>query len=163
LVAICTKNPTLTASDGTEVDMHTACAALAGWDLKADVDSRGAVLWDEFINRLGGSDIQPGSWWTVPFDPAHPLTTPRGVDTTDPDISKVFADTVEFFQHNHIAPNVSLGDTQQYSSLPIPGCPDRSGCFNAISPSTGLDANGRYGPVDFGSSFIMAVELTANG
>jgi acyl-homoserine-lactone acylase len=64
---------------------------------------------------------------------------------------------------NRIAPDVGNGAVQQYRSIPIPGCPDAFGCVNAISPSTDLGSNGKYGPVDFGSSFIMAVELTPNG
>lgn len=163
VVAMCTRNPVLTATDGTKVDVTAACAALAAWDLKANVDSQGTVLWDQFFALLDGPGVAPNSWWTVPFDPAQPLTTPRGINAADPDVARVFADAVEFFQQNKIPLTVTVGAAQQYASVPIPGCPDAFGCFNAISPATPLAANGQYGQVNFGSSFIMAVELTPRG
>jgi acyl-homoserine-lactone acylase len=164
VVAMCTKDPVLTASDGTKVDVSAACQALAGWDLKTTVDSRGAVLWEEFFNQLNGSGVQHDAWWTVPYDAKNPLTTPRGINTADTDVPRVFANAVEFMNSKHVAPDVSVGAVQQYQSIPIPGCPDVFGCFNAIQPSGELTSStGKFGPVDFGSSFIMAVELTRSG
>ncbi|HJP79641.1 MAG TPA: penicillin acylase family protein [Pseudonocardiaceae bacterium] len=155
VVAMCGKDPVLTATDGTMVDVRAACQALANWDLKADVSSKGTPLWDEFFNRLNGPGVRHDAWWAVPYDAKNPLTTPRGINAADADVPRVFADTVEFFAQNKIAPDVSNGAMQRYQSIPIPGCPDSSGCFNAISANNGQ--------VDFGSSFIMAVELTPNG
>jgi acyl-homoserine-lactone acylase len=120
-------------------------------------------LWDEFFNRLNGPGGQHDAWWTVPYDRNDPLATPRGINATDPDVPRVLADAVEFLDANHVAPDAGLGSLQQYQGIPIPGCPDVFGCFNAISTSSGLTSSGKYGSVDFGSSFIMAVELTANG
>ncbi|HEX4221423.1 MAG TPA: penicillin acylase family protein [Pseudonocardiaceae bacterium] len=163
VVAMCTKNPVLTATDGTKVDVSAACQALANWDLKADVDSRGIALWDQFFNGLNGPGVQHNAWWTVPYEANSPLTTPRGINATDPDVPRIFADTVELLNADHVAPDAGLGSLQQYQGIPIPGCPDAFGCFNAISPSTDLTSSGTYGPVNFGSSFIMAVELTPKG
>jgi acyl-homoserine-lactone acylase len=163
VVSLCTKNPVLTATDGSKVDVRAACQALAGWDLKADVDSRGIVLWEQFLNGLYGPSVQHNSWWIVPFDPKNPLTTPTGINTADPDVSRVFADAVELLGKDKVAPNASLGSAQQYGSVPIPGCSGAYGCFNAIQPTSDLGANGKFGPVDFGSSFIMSVELGRNG
>jgi acyl-homoserine-lactone acylase len=163
VVAMCAKDPVLTATDGTKVDVRTACDALAKWDLKADVDSQGIALWDEFFNQLNGPGVQHDAWWTVRYDANNPLTTPRGINATDPDVPRVFADAVEILNNDKVAPNAALGTLQQYQSVPIPGCPDAFGCFNAISPTTDLTSSGKYGPVNFGSSFIMAVELTPQG
>ncbi len=163
VVAVCTKNPVLTATDGTKVDVSAACRALADWDLKADVDSQGVVLWQQFFDQLRGPDMRHESWWTVPYDPKNPLTTPRGINTADPDVGRALADAVEYLNENNVAPNVSLGIVQQYSSIPIDGCPGSLGCFNVIEASSPLDRNGKYGQVEFGSSFIMSVELSANG
>ena len=157
VVAMCRQNPVLTASDGTKVDVTAGCQALADWDLKAGVDSQGILLWEAFFSQLNGPGVQHNAWWTVPYDSRNPLTTPRGVNAGDPDVPRVFADAVEFMNARHIAPDASLGSLQQYQSIPIPGCPDVFGCFNAIQPSS------NFGPVVFGSSFIMAVELTRDG
>ena len=163
VVALCTKNPVLTATDGTKVDVRADCRALAGWDLKADVDSQGIVLWEQLFNGLYAQNVAPDSWWTVPYDAKNPLTTPRGINTADPDVSRALADAVRLLQRDNVAPTASLGSVQQYGSVPIPGCAGSYGCFNAIEPSSGLGANGKFGPVDFGSSFVMSVELTRNG
>jgi acyl-homoserine-lactone acylase len=112
---------------------------------------------------LHGRDVQPDSWWTVPYDAKNPLTTPRGINQADPDVAKALADSVEFMNQNHVAPDVSLGSVQQYQSIPIPGCSDAFGCFNAVQRNGDLPTSGNPAQVNFGSSFIMAVELTRTG
>ncbi len=53
-----------------------ACSVLKGWDLKHGFDSSGAVLFREFYEALG--ELKAASWWSVPFNVADPLETPRG-------------------------------------------------------------------------------------
>lgn len=101
--------------------------------------------------------------WRLPFDPAHPLTTPRGLDRKNPAVHHALADTVQFFQNNHIPPTLTPADAQHYASVPIPGCTDEEGCFDRVDFSGPLGGNGRYPDVDEGSSFMMATELTPGG
>ena len=81
--------PQLTGDDGSValpaevVDVAEACQVLAGWDGRFDLDSRGAVLWREFITALrrdseGGLD----GLWSTPFDPDDPVETPSGLKPT---------------------------------------------------------------------------------
>jgi acyl-homoserine-lactone acylase len=162
VVEMCRANPVLTASDGRRVDVRAACNVLVRWDGRADVGSRGEALWKAFFR------VDP-SFWRVPFDPGYPLTTPRGLDAGNPDLQREFADAVQFLRGNRTA-----GGVARWEGVRLPGCPEERGCFNVIeaSDSTGTlgparPAGGRR-PVEtppsiFGTSFVMAVELTPHG
>jgi acyl-homoserine-lactone acylase len=163
VVAMCRAHPVLNASDGTRIDVRAACDILAGWDGRADAGSRGEALWEIFFDD---------SLLVVPFDPAHPLTTPRGIDGDDPAVRRAFADAVRFLQSNS-----TVGGARRWAGIPLHGCPEEKGCFNAIEATgeTGLQIGPPPGPRQQrpedkppatsiqGSSFIMAVELTPNG
>ena len=156
LVSACTQTPTVTATDGQSVDLTGACAALAGWDLKANLDSTGLQVFREFV-AAGGLKF------AVPFDVSHPVTTPRTLDTTDPAVLKALADAVEKLQG--IPLDAPLGQVQTESrgseAIPIHGDRDADGAFNVITaprvPGVG------YPSVDSGSSFVMAVKLGSDG
>jgi acyl-homoserine-lactone acylase len=162
VVAMCRAHPELPATDGQMTDVAVACDVLAHWNTRTGTGSRGAVLWRQFF---AGLENEPERMWQkIPFDPAHPLTTPRGINGSTPIAQHALADAVRFFDTNHIPLGIPLGDAQRYASVPLPGCPDHEGCFNVIeTPSPVLSTNGSYpGPIT-GSSFIMAVELARNG
>ncbi|MFI6599472.1 penicillin acylase family protein [Nonomuraea sp. NPDC050536] len=165
LLRLCRTGPGLTASGGERVDVREACGTLRKWDGRATLDGQGAVLWREFFDRLGPT--RPGdpvfSPWRVPFDPAHPLTTPRGLKSGDPVVRQALADAVQYFRTNRIPLTLTPGQAQRYQSIPIPGCTEGEGCFDRVRMSGPLGAEGRYPEVDTGSSFMMAVELTPEG
>ena len=83
LVAACRANPTV-AVDGGVVDISEACDVLAAWDLRVDLDSRGAHVFREFAN--GG-----GLRFAVPFDAADPVNTPNTLDTSNPAVLQALA------------------------------------------------------------------------
>jgi len=60
-------------------DLAVACEALAKWDLKVDLDSRGAHLFHLFAQN-GGLKFK------VPFDPQDPVHTPHTLDCDDPKV-----------------------------------------------------------------------------
>ncbi|MCO5996234.1 acylase [Actinoallomurus rhizosphaericola] len=159
LVAYCREHPTLTATDGSPVDVRDACRVLAAWDSRTDPGSRGAVLWREFLNGASSPAL-----FRTPFDPAHPVTTPRDLNTADPAVGRALADAVQRMASLRVPLDEPLGAAQRYAGIAIPGCPGGEGCFNAIYPaSPDLQANGTYPDVTSGSSFIMAVSLTPAG
>ena len=160
-VAMCRAHPVLTASDGTKIDVGAACGVLARWDGRGDASSRGAVLWREFFAEA--EQTAGESLWQVPFDPAHPLSTPSGLNGSLPAVQQALADVVQFFQASHIALDIPLGAAQKYTGIPLNGCTDEEGCFNVLETGAPLAADGTYPDVSFGSSFIMAVELTRAG
>ncbi len=70
-------DPLLALCSGQD-DLKAACAALAGWDRRFDLDSRGAYLFAAFWD---GVKPMPGRW-TVPFDKADAVHTPRDLVTS---------------------------------------------------------------------------------
>ncbi|KAA9376952.1 peptidase S45 [Microbispora cellulosiformans] len=154
------------SSSGSGADVRDACRTLGKWDGRATLDGAGAVLWREFFTRLG-RPAKPGdpvfSPWRVPFDPARPLTTPRGLKIDDPGVRQALADAALFFRSNRIPLTLTPGQAQSYSSIPIPGCTEGEGCFDRVRTGGPLGTDGRYPEVNTGSSFMMAVELTEDG
>jgi acyl-homoserine-lactone acylase len=163
-VAMCRRHPTLTASDGKVVNVAAACPLLARWNLRDDPDSFGAVLWREFWRR----GVQASDVYTVPFDPAHPLTTPSTLNTGSHAVRRALADAVQEMRSLHLPLNLPLGTVQHVTAgtrtIPIEGCDNDEGCFNVASlPEEQLQRDGSYPDVIEGSSFIMAIDLTATG
>ncbi|MEV1021339.1 penicillin acylase family protein [Streptomyces sp. NPDC050264] len=161
VVALCRAHPVLETSDGKETDVRQACATLARWDTRADSDSRGAALWVAFYDHVlrgGPSD----TWRRVPYDPAQPLTTPRGINGDDARVRHALADAVQDFAARDLPVDAALGTVQKWAGVPLPGCNGNKGCFNVVDAGpdagTGTPAEGA-----FGSSFLMAVELTPDG
>jgi acyl-homoserine-lactone acylase len=160
-VAMCRAHPTLTASNGKPVDVRAACRVLARWDAHGNTGSRGEVLWRLFFD-LAAQSVGDGLW-RVPFDPAHPLSTPHGLAGSLPAVQRALADAVAFFQASKIPLDIPLGAAQKYAGIPLHGCTDLEGCFAVVEPGGPLTAGGTYPDVNFGSSFIMTVELTRAG
>jgi acyl-homoserine-lactone acylase len=169
VLAMCRAHPVLTAGDGTRIDVRGACNLLAAWNGRGDAGSRAELLWEMVFHPSP-------DWWRVPFDRAHPLTTPRGIDGDNPDVQQSFADTVQFLQRNQAL------HSPRWAGITLPGCPGERGCFNVIEasdstgqlitagpgqeaplPPTGEQRPNEKPPSIFGSSFIMAVELTPHG
>jgi acyl-homoserine-lactone acylase len=170
-VAMCRKHPTLTASDGKAVNVAAACPVLARWNLRDDPDSFGAVLWREFWRRA----VQASDVYTVPFDPAYPLTTPSTLNTGSHAVRHALADAVQEMRARHLPLDLPLGAAQHVTvaaqhvtigtrTIPIEGCDNDEGCFNVASlQEEQLQRDGSYPDVIEGSSFIMAIDLTAAG
>ena len=68
-------------------DVAAACAALAQWDRRFDLDSRGAYLFASFWEALKPTV----AIWAVPFDKADPVHTPRDFVTTGAQGEKALA------------------------------------------------------------------------
>ncbi|MEU9189005.1 penicillin acylase family protein [Streptomyces sp. NPDC048484] len=161
VVGMCRARPRLTATDGQEVDVRKACATLARWDTRAGTGSRGAPLWITFFDHLLGAGPSD-TWRRVPYDPARPLTTPRGIKGDDERVRRALADAVQDFTARDIPVDAELGTVQKWAGIPLPGCNGDEGCFNVLEAGpdsgTGTPPSGA-----FGSSFLMAVELTPDG
>ena len=185
--------PELTGDDGsvalpaTSVDLQPGCDVLAGWDGRFDLDSRGAVLWREFLtswrrDHEGSLD----DIWRVPFDADDPVETPRAVgDSTSGAPGAVviaLARATQTLDKAGYPLDVTLGETQ-YALRASPriainggyggegvtnvvGYADPSGTSEPmrdpgepIVPGSTLRPDGY--PVDNGTSFLMAVDFTA--
>ena len=66
-------------------NIPAACKAIAEWDGKVDLDSRGAHLFHLFAEN-GGLKFK------VAFDPKNPVATPNTLDTSDPKVLEALCD-----------------------------------------------------------------------
>lgn len=165
--AACAKLPGGTApgSDGRNVDVSAACDVLRDWDRTLRTDSEGALLFDRFWRHLTASAPE-GKLWRTPFDPEHPVSTPRDLNTGTPAFRTALADAVAELDRYGIAPDAPLGRHQfverRGDRLPIPGGTESLGVWNKTEPvwDTG---HGGYREVEAGSSYIQTVTFSGHG
>ncbi len=159
LVAMCRANPTIEGSSGP-VDVSGACPVLAAWNLRDDVDSRGALLFRRFALRALNANGGP---FTTPFSASDPVNTPRGLNTGNPDVEKALADAVTDVRSAGRALDVPLGDVQYEQRgdqrIPIHGGPDGSGDFNIVT-AWWDPKRGGYPDIFEGSSYVQVVRPT---
>ncbi len=157
LVDLCRANPTVTV-DGSPVDISEACDVLAAWDMRVDLDSRGAHLFRQFA-------VAGGIRFSVPFDRADPVATPNTLATSDPAVLTALGRAVEVLRDAGIALDARLGDIQSEprgdEAIPIPGGTGTAGAFNVISAR--FDGADGYDDVTAGASFVLAAEFGPSG
>lgn len=145
-----------------------ACAVLADWDRKVDLDSRGAQVFTEFwraVHRELGNDfnllIESRSFWTVEFDPADPLNTPRGIDVARSGnrqlVVAALSDAVLALEQAGVALDAPWREVQFVTKngvrIPVHGGDPEAGVYGAISASLGDDG---YTPRT-GNTYLQAV------
>jgi acyl-homoserine-lactone acylase len=165
LVELCNSNPVLVGSRGP-VNVAAACPVLAAWELRSDLESRGAILFRTFaVDALA----IPGGPYSEPYSSQDPVNTPRGLRTEDPRVRQAFADAVQELRDRGLPLDVPVGTVQNEprgeERIPIHGGPGEVeptstfeiGEFNVI-----LDffSDGDVGAdVDYGSSYVQAVQF----
>ena len=147
-----------------------ACAVLAAWDGRFAIASRGALLWRAVVTELMRAGPLPGA---RPFDRQAPQLTPDGRAVTPEVLRTTITSAAAVLDGAAMPLDRELGAGQRApgrgGELPIPGGREEDGVaniatrndFNATALPRAPDA-GNY-PVNFGSSFILAVELTPAG
>jgi acyl-homoserine-lactone acylase len=139
--------------------LRPACDVLANWDLKVNLDSRGAHLFHLFAEN-GGLKFK------IPFDPANPATTPNTLDTRDPKVMEALAKAVDTLNGLKIPLDAKLGDVQRETRngerIPIHGGAGQEGVFNVITVED-LEPELGWTSIRHGSSWIMTVEFTPDG
>jgi acyl-homoserine-lactone acylase len=140
------------------------CTTLAAWDRKADLDSRGAVLFREFWNR---ARILPDLWAT-PFNPADPVNTPSGVAASaEPALLDALRAASAAMQAVDVPLYGKLGDyqieTRNNRLYPLHGgIGDDDGSYSSLHMRTALTEKG-YRNVDWGTSYIQLVGFDNDG
>jgi acyl-homoserine-lactone acylase len=136
-----------------------ACDALAKWDLKVNLDSRGAHLFHLFAENKGLK-------FKVPFNPADPVHTPNTLDTADPAVLEALEKAADQLNGLKIPLDAKLGDVQRETRngerIPIHGGAGPEGVFNVITVEN-LEPELGWTSIRHGSSWIMAVEFTPQG
>jgi acyl-homoserine-lactone acylase len=161
LVTMCRALPGGVAptSPGAPVPVGAACDVLAGWDLRENLDSRGAILFRRFWDNLYEAD-EPDSWWTHPFDRADPVNTPNTLDAAQHGVQVALGNAIADLNGAHVPLDASVGDVQHIlragRRIAIHGGPgDPHGQFNAIE-SAFVPGRG-FGEVAGGSSYVQVV------
>jgi acyl-homoserine-lactone acylase len=138
-----------------------ACAALAKWNGEMQLDSKAAMLFNVFWGTMAARP----NLWTVPFDPADPVNTPRSlsVDGTAGDaVLKDLAAGSEILKKQGVALDAPLGQIQFAlrggERIPISGGPN-GGVLNNMSARP---VPGGFEPFH-GSSYIQVVTFDDKG
>ncbi|WP_394845378.1 penicillin acylase family protein [Pendulispora brunnea] len=178
---------------GQVVDITQACTLLSQWNGRFDLDSVGAVVWREFMGAYTGDAlVGGGDLFATPFDPAHPIATPHTLkpapaEGDDPLLDKL-AQAVQTLKAANVPLDAPLGNVQfivrgkRKQRFGLHGSNGREGTTNVmtygtannssaedrysvrgapINAATGLSAEGYV--VNYGSSFILAMEYAPNG
>lgn len=151
-------------ADENDPALTPACKVLSAWDKKAELDSRGAVLFREFWNNAAKI---PGKW-AVPLDPSDPVNTPSGLaGSAAPAMLAALKGAAEKLHALRIPLDGRLGDFQDETRngvrYPMHGAiGDIDGSYNSIHMSTGLDAAG-YHDVAWGTSYVQTVTFDDAG
>ena len=186
LLAACRANPNRVV-DGTSVNLEEACTVLTSWDKRFNSESRGAVLFREWITRYPYDETYLGSsLFQNSFNPTQAATTPSGLANADTALDKL-AEAVLLLQGEGIALDTALGNLQighrldrQYpvhggnrhegiANLQVTNTPGNnptetpifSGSNAFIADSSSLSETG-YNVVH-GSSFVMTLGWTEDG
>ena len=154
----------LTLCAAAEGAAARGCAALAKWDRRFDLDSRGARLFRAFWTQ---AERTGALGWAVPFDAADPVGTPRDLVTEGEKGTKLLealgAIVTAMEQQGQLLDS-RWGDEQQVmagnEAIPIHGGPGTLGVLNMQESDRA--ENGRLVP-RHGTSYIQIVGFDAAG
>jgi len=135
-----------------------ACDILAHWDRAHRVDSVGAQIFFEFWRVMRSTP----NMWVVPFDPADPVNTPRGLNVADPDVAAAVEDALSTAVQALSAAGIPLdrpwGQVQFVEKngerIPIHG---GSGDMMFSVITSNLNPGEGYSSIRHGNSYIQAV------
>jgi acyl-homoserine-lactone acylase len=189
VIAHCTgQTEVVTEAGQPPVQIAQACQLVADWDLRFDVPSVGAIVWREFIGDFNYGDLlEAGGLFASAFDVNDPVNTPNTLTPYDPADSRVLramGRAVTRLETAGIPLDAALGDVQFTKkgdqTIPMHGGNERTGVTNKIEYSVfqsslepgmgrGQVINGATDLTDegyvinYGTSFIMAMEFTDDG
>jgi acyl-homoserine-lactone acylase len=154
----------------TQSNLRDACDVLRNWNGTADIDARGANLWDEFWMRV--TKIAPERLYAMPFDPAKPITTPSGFNIDNPgvvqDLRQALGGAALALSLNGFALDSRRGDllytTRNGARVPLYGGCDEQGYFTVVCARRPLDSKGYpMEPSGQGDSYVQVVTFGAAG
>nr|WP_242551604.1 acylase [Pseudomonas sp. Marseille-Q1929] len=156
LLAFCAKHLGADA-----VALQPLCTSLKTWDQRANLDSGLGLV--HFINLMDHLQQLPDAW-RVAFDPAQPLTTPRGLAIDREPVATALREAMLASAADvgklGLTANSRWGDIQVSGQTPIHGGPQALGIYNAMQ--TVPRADGKREVVS-GSSYLQIVTFDDNG
>ncbi|WP_269325471.1 bifunctional acylase PvdQ [Pseudomonas sp. Leaf59] len=153
LLAFCAKQL------GGDADaLQPLCSSLKAWDQRANLDSGVGLL--HFINLMEHLQQTPDAW-RVAFDPANPLTTPRGLAIDRAPVANALREAMLASTAAVGKLGVSRwGDVQVSGQTPMHGGPQELGIYNAMQ--TVPRADGKREVVS-GTSYLQIVTFDDKG
>lgn len=153
--------PGIVAVCASDAALISPCNVLRRWDGKADLDSRGALLFFAFLRHLGGN--VPNLYATA-FDPADPVRTPAGINPEAAvAVREALIKAADELGEAGIALDAPLGQFQTTprgdARIPIHGGPHIAGILNMMQSR--ITPQGLQ-PVH-GSSYIQVVSFEDGG
>ena len=173
VLRICQSTSGSAAADNVAGRALRACGVLRNWDRRADYESRGTQVFTEFwrsirrqLSNLFTSVVGSPTFWSVDFDPANPLNTPRGIDVGHaPNRELVVAalsDATLALRAAGVALDAPWRDAQfdarAEGRIPIHGGDGNMGVYAAIQADLG---EGGYRNIRSGNSYLQAVTWDA--
>jgi acyl-homoserine-lactone acylase len=149
-------------------DTSAACNAIGQWDRAATLTSIGLPVWKQFWNNLVGLSV---NYWLTPFDVNDPVNTPRGLNTSLPEVREALYNAQTLIQDAGLPFDAPLGQ-QQHSgvndpTIPIFGEGGAIGAFTIAEDSQVQGDPASLGPegyrIDFGNSYIQVVTWDNEG
>ncbi|WP_341925797.1 penicillin acylase family protein [Nocardioides psychrotolerans] len=147
-----------------------ACAVLKKWDGRSETTSVGTHIFEEFVSRLPTVPLGlADTVWTVPFSPADPLNTPRGLASDNPQVVQAMSDAIASLRARKIPFDATWGSLQvagDRGAPPLPlggGTGDSVGNANALASRTPVQNRGKYRAITYGSSHIQAISFLDGG
>jgi len=184
VVKVCDEQGVILISE-VPFDITPACDVLRNWDGRLNNDSKGAVLWREFLVSFTGADrSNAGNLYSVPFDPTDPVGTPNTIASNPGTILNNLAAAITALESRGWALDIALGELQydgraHDERIPIPGGTNLEGAISIVDCCSGANTtapkgdpgeniDGRYYtslgyPVTFGNSFVMTLEFGPDG
>ncbi|MGE4426950.1 MAG: penicillin acylase family protein [Solirubrobacteraceae bacterium] len=142
------------------------CRVLKAWDMRNDLDSKGAMLWQRFVTRVTNATSLPlpGGLlgpYTTAFDASRPVDTPAGLANLNPNVLLMLGEAVNDLEEAGLPLDATLRQgqtvTRRGEKIPIHGGPHASGIFNVMTPV--WNPRKGYTDVVHGGSYIQAVHL----
>ncbi len=148
---------TLCEQPGDEI--AASCEVLANWDRTSNVGSQGTHIWTEFWAQVRGLP----NLYTVPFDVADPVNTPRGLALDNPEVRQALLTALATSQKKLTDAGIALesdwGDVQfaerNGERIGIPGAVGGHGSFSYIV--TQFTEGKGYTPIMHGNSYIQVI------
>lgn len=137
-----------------------ACEVLENWDGSHRIDSTGGHVFYEFWRELRGRALD--ALWSVPFDPADPVNTPRDLNIADTDVRNAVADAITLaaitLQDAGIALDAPWGEVQfdERNGVRIPIHGGSGSMMFSVITSNLVDGQG-YADIRHGNSYMQAV------
>jgi acyl-homoserine-lactone acylase len=137
-----------------------AMAVLDRWDRTTQADSKGSLLFLDWVDQKGGISGYAPAGWARPYDLNHPLTTPWGIKDPKAAAAALDAAAKDMMAKRGTletpwgqAMRIRLGD----KDLPANGGPGRLGVFDVLDYTPPLPDGTRT--ANFGGTYVALISF----